>query len=136
MYTPRSILARSLILAVAALTTVAMTAVGTATSAAAGGSGGPPVVKTQLGRVRGVAIGGGYAFRGVPYAAPPTGNLRWRPPQPAHGWDGVREATSSRRAVPSRAAHSLHLAHSTRTASTSTCTPRRSDTGTGRGGPC
>src|SRR5208282_2415190 len=34
------------------------------------------------------------AFRGVPYAATPTGNLRWRPPQPAASWSGVRDATS------------------------------------------
>ena len=32
------------------------------------------------------------AFRGIPYAAPPVGDLRWRPPQDVEGWDGVREA--------------------------------------------
>ena len=32
-------------------------------------------------------------FLGLPYAAPPAGNLRWRPPQPAAGWSGVRAAT-------------------------------------------
>ena len=36
---------------------------------------------------------GGYAFLGLPYAAPPTGNLRWRPPAPPAGWRGVRDAT-------------------------------------------
>jgi para-nitrobenzyl esterase len=33
-------------------------------------------------------------FRGVPYAAPPLGSSRWRPPSPPALWDGVRDATS------------------------------------------
>ena len=31
-------------------------------------------------------------FRGIPFAAPPIGSLRWRPPEPAHSWNGVRKA--------------------------------------------
>ena len=34
------------------------------------------------------------AFKGVPYAAPPVGDLRWKPPAPVVGWDGVRDATA------------------------------------------
>ena len=48
------------------------------------------------GVVRGEAGPGGsgaYVFRGLPYAAPPVGDLRWRPPQPAAGWPGVLDAT-------------------------------------------
>jgi len=51
-----------------------------------------PVVEIEQGAVRGVVEDGIVSFKGIPYAAPPVGELRWRPPQPARGWDGVREA--------------------------------------------
>ncbi len=41
----------------------------------------------------GVLPSGVHAFRGIPFAAPPTGALRWRPPQPVRPWRGVRAAT-------------------------------------------
>ncbi len=56
-------------------------------------SGAAPIVTIAGGRVRGLTVPGGYVFRGLPYAAPPTGNLRWRPPRPPAGWQGVRDAT-------------------------------------------
>ncbi|XP_050509781.1 cholinesterase 2-like isoform X2 [Diabrotica virgifera virgifera] len=37
-----------------------------------------------------------YAFLGVPFAAPPTGELRFKPPQPANNWDGILEANNSK----------------------------------------
>lgn len=56
-------------------------------------SGRPrPEVETGHGRVRGIAHDGADAFRGLPYAAPPVGVNRWRPPQPVPPWDGVRDA--------------------------------------------
>ena len=53
-----------------------------------------PVVTFESGTVRGVIADGIESFKGIPYAAPPTGNLRWQPPQPPTPWSGVREATA------------------------------------------
>src|SRR3954453_7274493 len=52
-----------------------------------------PIVATENGAVRGQAVAGGFAFRGLPYAAPPTRNLRWRAPQRPASWGAVRAAT-------------------------------------------
>jgi hypothetical protein len=52
-----------------------------------------PVVRIESGRVRGLEADGVVSFKGIPYAAPPVGKLRWRAPQPAQHWDGVRDAT-------------------------------------------
>jgi para-nitrobenzyl esterase len=57
------------------------------TSVAAQGS--PCLVTTANGAVQGVLRGGACAYLGVPYAAPPVGNLRWRPPQPRAPWAPV-----------------------------------------------
>src|SRR5947207_1557322 len=51
------------------------------------------VVTTLQGKLRGSAGDGVYAFLGVPYAAPPFGVNRLRPPRPAGLWDGARDAT-------------------------------------------
>jgi para-nitrobenzyl esterase len=65
---------------------------GAAAAAPSSGNSGP-VVRTGGGLVHGADNGGVSTFLGLPYAAPPTGNLRWRPPQPASSWSGVRDAT-------------------------------------------
>ena len=50
-------------------------------------------VKTEGGLLEGVAMSSGVrVFKGIPYAAPPVGDLRWKPPQPAAKWNGVRKA--------------------------------------------
>jgi para-nitrobenzyl esterase len=51
-------------------------------------------VITQNGVVRGVDDGETFAFRGVPYAAPPVGALRFAPPRPAAAWSAPRDATA------------------------------------------
>jgi para-nitrobenzyl esterase len=51
-------------------------------------------VKLDTGRVQGAVHDGVLAFKGIPFAAPPVGDLRWRAPQPAKAWTGVRSATS------------------------------------------
>src|SRR5262245_66601636 len=53
----------------------------------------PLVVRTDHGLVRGLHNHGAREFLGIPYAAPPTGANRWRPPQPLRPWRGTRPAT-------------------------------------------
>lgn len=52
-----------------------------------------PIAKVTPGEVSGVATGDLVIFKGIPYAAPPVGKLRWRAPQPVRPWRGVRAAT-------------------------------------------
>src|SRR5689334_9158725 len=53
----------------------------------------PPQAKTANGVVQGVVEPSGVrSFKGIPFAAPPVGDLRWREPQPGKNWDGVRAA--------------------------------------------
>ena len=61
--------------------------------AAAAGHARPVIAETDRGLVRGTVAGAMTEFLGVPYAAAPVGDLRWRPPQPHERWRGVRDAT-------------------------------------------
>ncbi len=73
-----------------------MLAIALAMAAAAG-----PVVRTDDGPVRGEALaGGGAVFRGIPYAAPPVGPLRWRAPQRPRRWTAPRTTIAPHAACP------------------------------------
>ena len=52
-----------------------------------------PQVKTENGVVEGVNDSGVRIFKGIPFAEPPVGDLRWKEPQPVKNWSGVRKAT-------------------------------------------
>jgi para-nitrobenzyl esterase len=55
----------------------------------------PTQVKTASGVVQGVTLTDGIRlFKGIPYAAPPTGALRWQAPRPVEPWTGIRDATA------------------------------------------
>jgi para-nitrobenzyl esterase len=64
-----------------------------AVSAVAWAAPSAPQVKTMSGVVEGKDDGTVRSFLGIPYAQPPVGDLRWKPPVPAAKWDGVRKAT-------------------------------------------
>ena len=55
-----------------------------------------PVVQTTDGLVRGVENEKYRSFRGIPFAAPPLGKLRWTPPAPVEPWEGQLDATDYR----------------------------------------
>src|SRR5215470_12439513 len=79
-------------LAVSVAVAVVTAGAGNAIASPMSGSANP-VVRIDDGVIRGASAAGVNSFLGLPYAAPPTGNLRWRPPQPAAAWTGVRPAT-------------------------------------------
>jgi len=62
--------------------------------AAAGHASAADTVKVAQGTLHGATASAVTSFKNIPFAAPPVGDLRWRPPQPAKGWSGVREATA------------------------------------------
>lgn len=62
------------------------------------------IAKTESGLIRGVACGTPQytVFKGVPYAKPPIGELRWKEPQPVEPWEGVRDASRFSSIAPQR----------------------------------
>ncbi len=61
-------------------------------------------IKIDTGLISGTIVGDPgkevHAYRGIPYAAPPVGDLRWKPPQPAVPWKGIRECTAFAKSSP------------------------------------
>jgi para-nitrobenzyl esterase len=55
-------------------------------------SGKPEVVTIDDGKLKGYAANGISTFLGIPFAAPPVGDLRWKPPAPTAKWSGIRDA--------------------------------------------
>jgi para-nitrobenzyl esterase len=72
-----------------------VTAVWVVLGAVAAGAADPaPAVSVTGGKIQGSLAGyGGAAFKGIPFAQPPAGELRWREPQPLKPWTGLRTAT-------------------------------------------
>ncbi|MGN9841116.1 carboxylesterase/lipase family protein [Nonomuraea sp. H19] len=64
------------------------------TTPAVADQGSAALVRTDKGVVKGEILRDHRAFRGIPYAEPPVGELRWKPPRPAKPWAGVRDATA------------------------------------------
>ena len=58
------------------------------------------VVKTDTGYVSGIHQDNLRVYHGIPFAAPPTGDLRWRPPAPVQPWNGVKETSEYAAACP------------------------------------
>lgn len=67
-----------------------------ASVAAAGAAASPsaPLVRVDDGLLQGRTVAGVNEFLGIPYAAPPTGSLRWTPPQAPAAWSGTRDASA------------------------------------------
>ncbi len=59
----------------------------------AAGADTPPVVTVSAGKLRGESTGNVHVFKGIPYAIPPTGAMRWKPPLPVPKWKDTRDAT-------------------------------------------
>ena len=65
------------------------------TAALAGCRPANPVLEIEGGKIQGVesSVKGVYIYKGIPFAAPPVGDLRWKEPQPVVAWEGVKDCT-------------------------------------------
>lgn len=95
---PRFLTAVTAVTATAAVSLLLTSCAGARLTSAAASSSCQ--VRTSLGAVAGAAAGGVCAYRGIPYAQPPTGANRFRPPQPARPWHGTLAATNGSSVCP------------------------------------
>nr|WED68426.1 carboxylesterase family protein [Pectobacterium colocasium] len=58
-----------------------------------------PLVTLDSGRISGTETQGVDAFKGIPFAAPPIGELRWQPPQPVQSWNDIRSSNGIRQGL-------------------------------------
>jgi para-nitrobenzyl esterase len=94
----RIVILRSVTLGLATLMLAACSREQTAEAPAATNNAIGEVVQTKQGAVRGTTVTElenvtAFIYRGIPYAAPPVGELRWKAPQPVAAWTGERDAT-------------------------------------------
>lgn len=75
---------------------VAFIAIALLPAATALAAGAGPLVDSPAGLVRGTSEGGLRLFRGIPYAGPPIGDARWKPPSPLETWEGEFDASTFR----------------------------------------
>ena len=61
-----------------------------------------PTATVETGSLQGTTEYNMNVFKNIPYAAPPVGDLRWRPPQPAASWNGTRDASQFGDSCPQR----------------------------------
>lgn len=71
---------------------------------------GGPLVTLDTGQIEGETLEGLRVFKGIPYAAPPVGELRWRAPRPAASWTGIRYTSAFGPACPQTASKDVKLA--------------------------
>ena len=67
------------------------------------------IVTLDSGKISGIAADGYQYYLGIPFAAPPVGDLRWKPPQPAKPWSGVKESTEFCPACPQLPAAGINI---------------------------
>ncbi|HEX7838943.1 MAG TPA: carboxylesterase family protein [Kofleriaceae bacterium] len=74
-------------------------------AASHGAGAAPDPVQIEGGLVEGVTESAARVFKGIPFAAPPVGSLRWRPPQPPPAWPGIRKADTFSPVCPQHGAY-------------------------------